>query len=641
MLFRSLPAHFRGGRPISEHSDAQLLLLFLETVRSDFSRASVIELAGHIGAHSNWDKHTVDLGIVGGRQQWQTRLTQPGSLRDFVEQLFTLGDKLPATGKWVDLVTDLLTGWRKLGGKHEPVAHAIETLAALDAFNSPVTLETFTDFCHRILDTTREPAGHFQDGGFFVSDIMGARGLSFPLVIVLGMVEKSFPRPVREDPLLLDDERQRISINLPRKLAGHAEEKLLFELVTHAAQEQLVLSWPRLEAATARPRVPSWLLLEATGAKDFESLEKLATQIPLTPIRETKLALEEREFDLPALEKTTSDDYRRVVSPRLPSVLTAAEARWKNRALTRYDGLLQDPAALALLRDRFVLEKLIISATSLENFFRCPFYYFQKQILKTQPWEEPEAVLTIDASDLGSLYHIILEDYYGQQPGADLDAIFAARFREFEEHGNTGFPAIWELKKQIIREEITTLIQRADPKWRPVDFEKEFDNLTVSAPVKLHGKIDRIDQQDDRLRVLDYKTGKFKDGLKDNDFRGGEALQLALYLLATEKLFPGRKVESASYLYFTLRGGYRTASFTREALRAKDAELNHILETASAMIRAGTFAQYAPVKHGSCTHCDYRPICGNGIHKIYERKQGDAPLKEFLGIKGGGNDEES
>ena len=78
----------------------------------------------------------------------------------------------------------------------------------------------------------------------------------------------------------------------------------------------------------------------------------------------------------------------------------------------RYDGVLSDADALKLLRERFGLEKLVISATSLEDFFGCPFYYFQKHVLGIEPWEEPEAAVSINALDLGSLYHAILEEYY-------------------------------------------------------------------------------------------------------------------------------------------------------------------------------------------------------------------------------------
>ncbi len=69
-----IKAYFRGGRPLAEKSDARLLLLLLETIRSDFSRATVMELAGHLTPSSHWDALSVQLGIVGGQEQWLTRL---------------------------------------------------------------------------------------------------------------------------------------------------------------------------------------------------------------------------------------------------------------------------------------------------------------------------------------------------------------------------------------------------------------------------------------------------------------------------------------------------------------------------------------------------------------------------------------
>jgi ATP-dependent helicase/nuclease subunit B len=294
--------------------------------------------------------------------------------------------------------------------------------------------------------------------------------------------------------------------------------------------------------------------------------------------------------------------------------------------------------ALELLHERFVLEKLVISATSLEDFFRCPFYYFQKHVLRTERWEEPEAALTIDAADLGSLYHKILEDYYRQQPGADLATIIEKRLAEFEQSGVTGYTAIWDLRKQIIREEIAAFVRREQADagaWTPVEFEREFSGIAVAPPVRLHGKIDRIDRDASggRLRVIDYKTGRFKKWLKEDDFARGEALQLALYILAAEKLFPDKRVEAASYLYFTLRGGYRTMSFSRKALADRQGELNQLLQTAANMVRDGVFAQYAPTKNDPCRGCAFRQICGNGIHKLYQLKNEDPRMTAFRAIK--------
>jgi radical SAM protein with 4Fe4S-binding SPASM domain len=59
--------------------------------------------------------------------------------------------------------------------------------------------------------------------------------------------------------------------------------------------------------------------------------------------------------------------------------------------------------------------------------------------------------------------------------------------------------------------------------------------------------------------------------------------------------------------------------------------LTRLLDTAANMIREGVFAQYATAD--GCRQCDYRPICGNGILKLYERKRNDPHMETFRSIK--------
>jgi ATP-dependent helicase/DNAse subunit B len=655
-----IKAYFRGGRPLAEQSDARLLLLLLETIRSDFSRATVMELAGHLTPSSHWDALSVQLGIVGGQEQWLTRLEavatespvsrhNPDDTRRrewrqrvaqqslaFMKQLIALLGGLPDEAAWGEYGAKLVRAFRTLGGKSGAVIGCVEQLTELEVFQPRVPFDTFAEYCQKSLESAMEQSEKFQDGGIFIGDVMSARGLSWPLVIVPGLVEKRFPRVIREDPLLLDDERARISAELPRKLSGYDEERLLFSLAVAAASDKLVLSYPRLEPATFRPRLASFLLLEHAGASSFAALEKQARVIPLSPVRAIDEPLTEREFDLAALDSLADQpSYLRQVSPLLADGVINVHTRWHERHLTPYDGLLGNPEALKLLRDRFGLEKLIISTTSLEDFFGCPFYYFQKHVLGIVPWEEPEATLSINALDLGSLYHSILEDYYKSQ-ARDIVAVAEKYFREFEGCGVTGYPTVWEIKKQVIVEELASFIERdrtSAAGWQPAKFEQEFKEIAVAPPIRLRGKIDRIDFRDDdsRARVLDYKTGKQPRTVRDDSLAGGEALQLPLYILAAQQLLPKTTVESASYLYFTLRGGYRTVTFTCSALDRRRAELTGLLNTAASQIRNGVFAQYATVE--GCRRCEFRPICGNGILKLYELKQGDTHMEAFRAIK--------
>jgi RecB family exonuclease len=656
-------AFFRGGRPLAEHPDAQLLQLLLEAVRSRFSRAGVMELLCHCGPHASFDALSVQLGIVGGRQQWLERVGAAaresaaqdedaarrrwqkrlaGRLLPLLGQLFEHLGSLPDRARWSEFSERALAAFDAFGGRHPAVCETVRALAELDAIESPVGLDVFTEFCGHALEAAREQPEKFQDGALFVSDVMGARGLDFPLVVLLGMVERSFPRIVREDPLLLDDERAWISDELPLKRRGHDEERLLFDLARDVAREKLLLSYPRLQAGSARPRVPSFLLLEATGTANGEALESLAgfRKAPLSALSDAAPAIDEREFDLAALHAVADPDpYLAAVAPRLRAGVAAERQRWRQRALTAHDGLIEGETALQLLRERFGLENLTISATALEEFFKCPFYYLLRRVLRIEPWEEPEAEAVINPLELGALYHAILEQYYRRHPDGDLDAIAVEQFERCEREGVTGYPAAWQIKKEIVRHELAAFIAREreyfDAGWRPHACERRFgreDNILVG-PVRLQGKIDRLDLSADgrRARVVDYKTGRAPDNLRDDSLAAGRALQLPLYLLAAGRLLGEVAVQQADYVYFTLRGGHRTIRFSRDALQQRGAELDRLLQTAAEMIRQGCFAQYAT--QSNCRRCDFRPVCGNGILRLYERKADDRRMAGFREIK--------
>ena len=620
-------AFFRGGRPLSEHPDAKLLFLLLATIRSDFSRSAVMELAGQIGATGRWDALTVELGIIAGKQQWRDRLhrvaEQTGELTNFVEELFTATDALPGQGSWQQFVDVIIPAFRKLGGRHAPVISAIESLAELDAVQTPVSFETFAEFAGKALAAGREQPEKFQGGGLFVSDVMGARGLSFDFVCVLGLVEKNFPRVIREDPLLLDDERRQISADLPLKRRGYDEEHLLFDLATGTAREQLVLSYPRIDAGSARPRLPSCLL---------RPFNLKARVVPLAKFAHGNDALDTREFDLTLLKiKRLPVALLAEISPHLARGLPAEQLRWGELKLTPHDGLAPSAGV--------ALEELVVAPTQLETFAFCPFKYFCKQTLSLERWEEPEHIWSADPGEIGSAVHDILELFYKQaalplQPKEretyrqQLRDLARQRLDEFERDGVTGLPVVWSLRRAaLVRDLLKFLdleIARADD-LVPCEFEKVF-GLTPVLRLTLRGRIDRVDIAGKRARILDYKTGK-PYHKKDDAFDGGEALQLPLYALAAERAF-GLSVVSSEYAY--LSGG-RYVRFTGEALRNRAGDLSLILETFAAMLRAGEFPQYTG--HGLCGWCDYRPICGNAIEQLAARKLDDKRLAPFLAVK--------
>jgi RecB family exonuclease len=630
-----IPALIRGGRPLAEHSDAKLLLLLLNVISTDYARAAVMELACHLGPHSGWDALTIELGILGGRSQWHARLTPPSNapflseersflqkkgLAEFVRRLFAVCENVPQRGRWAEFVEPVLAAFRQLGGQHAPVIEAVRALSELEPFQPRVTLAEFAGCCRQALEQACEPTLPFEGGGIFIGDVMSARGLSWPLVIVVGLVEKSFPRLIREDPLLLDDERRQISPDLPLKRRGHAEERMLFDLATASARERLVFSFPRIDTASARPRLMSCLLRPLALKENKIALAKFAHDAD---------ALDSREFDLALLKtKRLPVALLAEMSSHLARGLAAERARWGESKLTPHDGLA--PAASA---------ELPVSPTELETFAFCPFKYFCKQTLGLERWEEPEHIWSADPGEIGSAVHDILETFYKQaslplQPKhrdayrQQLRKLTEKRLAEFERDNVTGLPVVWSLRRAALLRDLLRFldleIERADD-LVPREFEKKFGPTPVLR-LSVCGRIDRVDTNDQRARILDYKTGK-PWHKKDDAFDGGEALQLPLYALAAERAFD-LKVVSSEYAYLSA-GKY--VRFSGDALRSRTGELARILETFAAMLRAGEFPQYT--EHDKCGWCDYRPICGNAIEELAAKKIEDKRLAPFLAVK--------
>ena len=83
---------------------------------------------------------------------------------------------------------------------------SLDELAPLAALG-PVSLAEVIRTLERLIADYRDDAGEPRYGKLFVSSIEGARGMHFRLVFIPGLDEGMFPRQLREDPLLLDEQR--------------------------------------------------------------------------------------------------------------------------------------------------------------------------------------------------------------------------------------------------------------------------------------------------------------------------------------------------------------------------------------------------------------------------------------------------
>jgi len=146
--------------------------------------------------------------------------------------------------------------------------------------------------------------------------------------------------------------------------------------------------------------------------------------------------------------------------------------------------------------------------------------------------------------------------------------------------------------------------------------------------VTFRGKIDRLDLSGPtgQVRVIDYKTGKHF-WKKEEQFKGGRELQLALYNRAAKALFPDHDVAEAVYYYSTATGDYKRKSCP--ATPEVDGTLTKVLSTLDDLAVAGVFPPVAD----SCTFCDFKPVCGPFREQRAQRKSGDPRLAGFKRLR--------
>lgn len=156
---------------------------------------------------------------------------------------------------------------------------------------------------------------------------------------------------------------------------------------------------------------------------------------------------------------------------------------------------------------------------------------------------------------------------------------------------------------------LESYLDGVDPDAEPIGVERTVATKTDS--LAFSGRIDRLDDRDGELVVVDYKTGRSE--LTADDARGSTAL--ALYALATSKTLrrPCRKVE----LHHLPSGTVHTWEHTEESLarhvRRAEATAADIVAAEEA-VRAGADGdEVFPARTGTlCSWCDYRRHCPEG-----------------------------
>lgn len=666
-------------------------------------------VAGTLQTPWRWEELLVEAYVIEGLPRWRTRL--PGLRHEFERRIRELVEDEPDSPRIAAFrrncdqlrhledfalpTIETLDGWRdrqpwsvwlqrlsalapRVLRQPARVARVLAELAPLGEVG-PVALGEVRDvLTPRLRTLTHEPPRR-REGRVFVGTCHAARGRAFRVVFVPGLAERVFPQRIREDALLLDVDRQRISAALPVRHARAEDERLQLGLAVGAARDRLYASYPRIDARESRARVPSFYVLDIVRAATghVPSYSEVAAQAeragasslawPAPPSPEQ--AIDDFEHDLSVLRPLLLSRDPAAVQGRArylvdlnPALRRSVTERWMRhqRRWSRADGLVMpSPDARALLAANRLTARAY-SLTALQRYASCPYQFLLAAIYRLSPLEEPAPLQRLDPLTRGSLFHEMQTRFYrtlqqnGQLPVTaarlaaarqQLEWAIAEVARQAAEKLAPAIERVWTDEIASIRRDLLLWVDKLadEPDWVPERFEFAFglppddtrDPASVTAPALvdgrflLRGSIDLVERhpQTRALRVTDHKTGKNRVR-PHTVVHGGQVLQPVLYGLALEAV-TGDTVYEGRLWYCTTVGQYDEHPIQLgDSARRTGLEVLEILDRAVEHGPLG--AMPAP---DACRWCDFRPVCGHGEEQRTARKQSREPFADLEALR--------
>ncbi len=652
-------------------------------------------VAGTLRAPWRWEELLVEAYVIEGFERWQRRLPglrneydrrlreladedgdsprlralerdreQLGHLESFALPIVAALDTWGAARSWAEWIREFTALVPQVLRQPARVTRVLAEMAPLGSVG-PVSLREVRDvLTPRLLTLTHEPPRR-RHGRVFVGTPQSARGRSFTVVFVPGMAERIFPQRLREDALLLDARRAALDAGLPVADDRAADERLQLRLAVGAATARVHLSFPRIDLAESRPRVPSFYVLDVvratTGAIPRylaladEASARGGAWLDWPAPRDPRVAIDDMEHDLavllPLLRAPASERDRHEGRGRYLLELNASLrrsvierwGRWQDRWSTA-DGLtrVQPLTAAALAAQRLTARPY--SLTALQRFATCPYQFQLAAIYQLAPLEAPAPLQRLDPLTRGSLFHEIQTVFFrslvkngmlplapGHTGGArgQLEwAITAVTTKAYDDLA-PAIDRVWHDEIAGLRRDLYLWFDEmvvADARhWVPERFELAFglpldaarDAASVREPVsvgeagfRLRGSIDLVERRvsDRVLRVTDHKTGKNRT-TPATIVEGGRILQPVLYAAALEAM-AGEPVVEGRLSYCTTAGQFSVRTIALDDhIRRRGLEVLEIVDRA---IEHGTLAAKPGVlgPHPACSYCDFRAVCG-------------------------------
>ncbi len=235
-----------------------------------------------------------------------------------------------------------------------------------------------------------------------------------------------------------------------------------------------------------------------------------------------------------------------------------------------------------------------LSFTQLVAYSNCPLQYKFAHILKIPLQEKPAQVF--GKSMHNALFQIVESRLQQKLSLNDVLEIYEScwidEWYESRKQRNEYYKSGKNIVKKIFKEfkDFPPLVAQISERYA---LEQKFKFELQGYSIK--GKIDRIDESNQGVEIIDYKTGAFKEKL-----RSEEKDQLIIYQMATEKVFK-MKVEKLTYHYLE--------EDKKISFESSEKDKEKVIERTVEKAKLIQERRFEPNPGWHCRYCDFNNIC--------------------------------
>ena len=336
--------------------------------------------------------------------------------------------------------------------------------------NEEMEKEDIFDLFRYYVNTVRVPFSGIPLSGLQILGMLETRNLFFEKVIVLDVQEGVIPNEDKYDPILPTSVRRFLELPTYRQ-----REKIFrhhfMNLVNTAAEVHLIYREYGKESRSRFIEEIIWEKEQAAG--------EVAPKDIVTPVNFRVESITRKPFSIKKDEKTME-----------------------------------------------ILNQMILSPTSIDAYLNCPAQFYFSSVLKLEEKESVER--EPDLGKIGSFIHEILYKFYEPLKGSDIiltekdrerleqiiDTVLKEKFGELRGENY--------LLNKITKFRLSNFFENEKKieGYRIIGTEENFNGIAINNipginhSISLKGRIDRIDQREKKIYIIDYKTGDSKKPIK-------------------------------------------------------------------------------------------------------------------------------